>query len=57
MITLIGGVIQLILLVLARIFEANSAKKKEQIAIIKELADAIKAGNTSDITAALSGLR
>lgn len=55
--TVIGGIIQLTLLILSKWFEADAEKKKKQEAIIKELKDAIAAGNTSNITAALSGLR
>jgi uncharacterized membrane protein YvbJ len=53
----IGGIVQLILLILSKWFETNTEKKKKQEIIIKELKDAIASGDTSSITAALSGLR
>jgi uncharacterized membrane protein YvbJ len=55
--TVIGGIVSLILLVVSKWFEANAETKKKQETIIKELKDAIKNGDTSAITATLSGLR
>jgi uncharacterized membrane protein YvbJ len=57
MLATIGGVISLILLIVSKWLEANAEDKKKKEAIIKELKDAIKNGDTSAITAALGGLR
>ena len=57
MIELIKGVVMLVLLILSRLFSAHEAKKVEQDKTIQELKDAIKNGDTSTITATLSGLR
>jgi len=54
--TIIGGAIQLIVLILSKWIETDAAKKKEKEKTQKELADAIKSGDTSTITAILSGL-
>lgn len=57
MMQIVSGIITLILLILSRVFKANDAQAAKQEAIIKELKDAIPKGDTSAITAALSGLR
>ena len=56
MIELIKGVVMLVLLILSRLFSAHEAKKVEQEKTIKELKDAIQNGDTSSITAILSGM-
>ncbi len=55
--TLISGVIQLIVLIFSKWVRTNEERKKKQEAQIKELGDAIKAGDTGVITSILSGLK
>uniref|UniRef100_A0A6M3ITQ9 Uncharacterized protein n=1 Tax=viral metagenome TaxID=1070528 RepID=A0A6M3ITQ9_9ZZZZ len=55
--TVIGGIIQLALLMLSKWLEEDAKKKQKQEDMIKELTDAIAKGDTSSITATLSGLR
>lgn len=52
-----GAIVQLILLIVGALLESNKEQKAKKQAIAKELGDAIKARDTSAITAALSGLR
>lgn len=56
MLNIIWGVIQLILLIFSKWAEKDTEKKKKKEATKKELSDAIKSGDTSAITAILSGL-
>jgi hypothetical protein len=56
MIPLIQAALTIIILILQRWFKYKDDKKVEQDAKIKELRDAIKTGDTSTITATLSGL-
>lgn len=56
MIPLIQGFLALVLLVFQRIIQSNDANAKIREDKIKEVKDAIKSGDTSAITAALSGM-
>lgn len=53
----IGGIIQLVLLILSKSLESNAENKKKKEEIIKELQSAIKSNDPSAITLALSKLR
>jgi hypothetical protein len=53
----VGAFLQLLLLIVSKWMEVNNEDKKKKQAIVKELSDAIKAGDTSSITLALSKLR
>lgn len=53
MLNIIGGILQLILLVLSKWFEKDAEKKKAKAGLQKELSDAITAKDTSGITSVL----
>lgn len=57
MLTIIGGIVQLILLLLSKWIQTDAAKKAKQEVVIKELKDAIAKGDTGAITSALSGIK
>jgi hypothetical protein len=56
MLQTIGAFLQLLLLILSKWAEKDAAKKSKKEEIQKELSDALKAKDTSAITAALDHL-